>query len=514
MLVRLFDPVVQFQNKGGALNTAGRLEVYLEGTDDLAQIYVDEEGLVPLQQPVILDNNGRSQGLYVESNVKYRIAVHTKNGALLFTVRNMVPVGAGGDVNIVGDEILKFTKSVVGNDVTFNGSVRDFSIGSDKLIDGSITEAKLNASLIASRLRYKYLSGVTDLTLQDGDFVYENCTINTISAETILTGNHIFINCALGDLFIKNGKYDFYNCTFGSLRFVGSTARVYGSVGNHLTFTGACHNSVVEACYLTENGRCPLEFSGSVANNVTIRRNKITNNRASGSTVELQCINTHGVTNSVIEQNVLICPYDRNILDISGHGSYIRAENVVVRNNYIPVGGIVIYAAKDCIVSNNVVGSITFNGQFLDDTDYGFIRVVGNYIYNLMQIRINSGTPYWKLYISGNTSGGVGNVFFRTDYAFDGSRVKVYLLGNVVYKQLCQKNNNAKNLILPITRIYVPDGQTYVFPPCYVKSSELSAYGLAADTFYSGWTSVTNTSGINRRADICLIENIEFWTQQ
>lgn len=96
MLVRLFDPVVQFQNKGGALNTAGRLEVYLEGTDDLAQIYSDEEGHVPLSQPVILDNNGRSRGLYVESGVKYRLAVHTNHGALLFTVRNMVPVGGGG----------------------------------------------------------------------------------------------------------------------------------------------------------------------------------------------------------------------------------------------------------------------------------------------------------------------------------------------------------------------------------------------------------------------------------
>lgn len=94
MLVRLFDPVVQFQNKGGALNTAGRLEVYLEGTDDLAQVYVDEEGLVPLQQPVILDNNGRSQGLYVESNVKYRIDVRTSTDGLLFTVRNMRPGAA------------------------------------------------------------------------------------------------------------------------------------------------------------------------------------------------------------------------------------------------------------------------------------------------------------------------------------------------------------------------------------------------------------------------------------
>lgn len=96
MLVRLFDPVVQFQTKSGALNTAGRLVVYLEGTDDLAQIYSDEEGHVPLSQPAILDNNGRSRGLYVESGIKYRLAVHTNHGALLFTVRNMVPVGGGG----------------------------------------------------------------------------------------------------------------------------------------------------------------------------------------------------------------------------------------------------------------------------------------------------------------------------------------------------------------------------------------------------------------------------------
>ena len=105
MLVRLFDPVKQFQTKSGALNTAGRLVVYLEGTDDLAQIYSDEEGHVPLSQPVILDNNGRSSGLYVKSGVKYRLDVRTNHGALLFTVRNMVPVGDDGCDYTAGEGI-------------------------------------------------------------------------------------------------------------------------------------------------------------------------------------------------------------------------------------------------------------------------------------------------------------------------------------------------------------------------------------------------------------------------
>lgn len=511
-LAYLLDPSFQFVNENGRPLVGGRIEVYYHNSH---WKYITKADFNGTNNPFEVPLNSKGMAVIIaESSNIYDIYCYDAFNALYWSRENVTTIGNVGDVNITDSETLEFTKSIFGNDVTFNGSVRDFSIGSDKLIDGSITEAKLNASLIASRLRYKYLNGVTDLTLQNGDFVYDNCTINTISSETILTGNHIFINCTLGDLFIKNGKYDFYNCTFGSLRFVGSTARVYGSVGNHLTFTGACHNSVVEACYLTENGRCPLEFSGSVANNVTIRRNKITNNRASGSVVELQCINTHGVTNSIIEQNVLICPYNRNILDISGHGAYIRAENVVVRGNYIPVGGIVIYAAKDCILSNNVVGSMTFNGEFLADTDYGFIRVVGNYIFNQMQIRINSGTPYWKIFISGNTAGGGTSTFFRTDYDFDGDRVKVYLLGNVVYKALCQKNNYAKKLILPITRVFVPSGQKYNFPPCYVKTSELGAYGLPAGSYYSGWTSVNNTSGVDRYADICIIESQEFWTQK
>lgn len=40
-LLRLFDPVNQFQTKSGALNTSGLLRVYLNGTDDYAAVHDD-----------------------------------------------------------------------------------------------------------------------------------------------------------------------------------------------------------------------------------------------------------------------------------------------------------------------------------------------------------------------------------------------------------------------------------------------------------------------------------------
>ena len=91
--LRLFDPTQQFQLKNGALNVSGRLFVYLEGTDDLAALY-DENG-TQLSQPVVLDNNGRATGLFVDSKKVYRLQVNDQYGELLFTIRKMAPCGGG-----------------------------------------------------------------------------------------------------------------------------------------------------------------------------------------------------------------------------------------------------------------------------------------------------------------------------------------------------------------------------------------------------------------------------------
>lgn len=92
--LRLFDPTQQFQLKNGALNVSGRLLIYLSETDDLAEIY-DENG-VRLQQPAILDNNGRARGLFVDSAKTYWMDVQDQYGESLFTIRRMTPCGGGG----------------------------------------------------------------------------------------------------------------------------------------------------------------------------------------------------------------------------------------------------------------------------------------------------------------------------------------------------------------------------------------------------------------------------------
>lgn len=91
---RLFDPTTQFQTKSGALNTAGLLRVYLDETDDLAEVF--DDGMSLIRQPVVLDNNGRAPGLFVDSKKTYRLEVYDRYNSLMFTIRSMTSTGGGG----------------------------------------------------------------------------------------------------------------------------------------------------------------------------------------------------------------------------------------------------------------------------------------------------------------------------------------------------------------------------------------------------------------------------------
>ena len=92
-LLRLFDPTTQFQTKSGALNVAGKLRIYVESTDDLANIYGDDGSL--LSQPLLLDSNGRARGLFVDSGRSYRLEAYDRNDSLLFTIRRLEPNASG-----------------------------------------------------------------------------------------------------------------------------------------------------------------------------------------------------------------------------------------------------------------------------------------------------------------------------------------------------------------------------------------------------------------------------------
>ena len=124
--LRLFPAVKQFELKNGALNVGGRLFVYYDSTDDLAEIY-DENG-TRLQQPAILDNDGRALGLFVDAKKVYRLEVQDAFGAMQFTVRKMAPSGGGAG-------------SALGNQYDVTSS--DGSITVDKYDDGGVTKFDL-----------------------------------------------------------------------------------------------------------------------------------------------------------------------------------------------------------------------------------------------------------------------------------------------------------------------------------------------------------------------------------
>lgn len=128
--LRLFDPTQQFQLKSGAINTAGLLRVYLNGTDDLADIY-DENG-TQLAQPAVLDNNGRALGLFVDSKKTYRLEVYDQFDSLLFTVRNMTPCGGGGGSSLGSQYDLVSTDGSVSIDKSVDGGRTTFDLSSDR----------------------------------------------------------------------------------------------------------------------------------------------------------------------------------------------------------------------------------------------------------------------------------------------------------------------------------------------------------------------------------------------
>lgn len=88
-LAYLFDPNMQFQDKGGKNNVNGFLRVFLEGTDDYARTYKDFNGTFN-KRDIPLDNNGRCV-VIVDEDYTYRIEVYERNGALQWTQYPMRP---------------------------------------------------------------------------------------------------------------------------------------------------------------------------------------------------------------------------------------------------------------------------------------------------------------------------------------------------------------------------------------------------------------------------------------
>lgn len=147
----------QFQLKSGALNVSGRIYVYYEDTDDLAEIY-DEDG-TQLQQPVVLDNNGRSLGLFVDSKKIYWIHVTDQFGETQFTIRKMTPCG-GGSGALLGQ--------------TYEVTSSDGTVAVDKLVDGHTVTFDLSTNSGQPSV----LKTSSNVRTTDGDFVFADPQIS------------------------------------------------------------------------------------------------------------------------------------------------------------------------------------------------------------------------------------------------------------------------------------------------------------------------------------------------
>ena len=135
-LLRLFDPTTQFQTKSGALNVAGKLRIYIESTDDLANIYGDDGSRLP--QPLILDSNGRARGLFVDSGRSYRLEAYDRNDSLLFTIRRLEPNASGTIVNPT--VFIKGTPDEIDVEDSVTEGSRTYTVALSAKVKGEIDE--------------------------------------------------------------------------------------------------------------------------------------------------------------------------------------------------------------------------------------------------------------------------------------------------------------------------------------------------------------------------------------
>ena len=154
--LRLWDPVFGFQQKNGAVNAAGRVYVYYDQTDDLAPVY--DDGGTQLAQPLVLDDNGRSQGPFVNASGVYWVKVCDQFDAELYTVEKMTPCGGGGG-SILG-QVIEITSS-------------DGTISVDKIVEGHTTTFDLSTDSGDPAV----LKTSSNVLLADGEFAMQEAEL-------------------------------------------------------------------------------------------------------------------------------------------------------------------------------------------------------------------------------------------------------------------------------------------------------------------------------------------------
>lgn len=227
--LRLFPATTQFVMKNGMLNVAGLLHIYLEGTDDVAPVF-DTDGS-QLQQPVMLDNDGRARGLFVDASKVYWMKVCDRDDGQIYTVRKMVPSGGGagsalgksysvissdGTVNVTEFDNNGTTVFDLSCDIENEVSKWGSSVGLRSVIDGDDTWAEVHVISTAGSVTYNNGWAATKDCL--GDIAasiemsgHDASAISTIDTKMVVTvdGTEIFSETGLLDPTENAGRCSF-----------------------------------------------------------------------------------------------------------------------------------------------------------------------------------------------------------------------------------------------------------------------------------------------------------------
>lgn len=227
--LRLFPATTQFVMKNGMLNVAGLLHIYLEGTDDVAPVF-DTDGS-QLQQPVMLDNDGRARGLFVDASKVYWMKVCDRDDGQIYTVRKMVPSGGGagsalgksysvissdGTVDVTEFDSNGTTVFDLSCDIENEVSKWGSSVGLRSVIDGDDTWAEVQVISTTGSVTYNNGWGTTKDCL--GDIAasiemsgHDGSAISTIDTKMVVTvdGTEIFSETGLLDPTENAGRCSF-----------------------------------------------------------------------------------------------------------------------------------------------------------------------------------------------------------------------------------------------------------------------------------------------------------------
>ena len=227
--LRLFPATTQFVMKNGMLNVAGLLHIYLEGTDDVAPVF-DTDGS-QLQQPVMLDNDGRARGLFVDASKVYWMKVCDRDDGQIYTVRKMVPSGGGagsalgksysvissdGTVDVTEFDNNGTTVFDLSCDIENEVSKWGSSVGLRSVIDGDDTWAEVNVISTTGSVTYNNGWVATKDCL--GDIAasiemsgHDASAISTIDTKMVVTvdGTEIFSETGLLDPTENAGRCSF-----------------------------------------------------------------------------------------------------------------------------------------------------------------------------------------------------------------------------------------------------------------------------------------------------------------